>query len=216
MCNEGSKMNTIFRDIDYKELLTREIKNNNGIITTKQFESWGFNRQLLSKYEKENFLWRLQQGVYTLSELYHEKDDDNLLMLRSSYLIYSHHSALWQLGLSERPEYFYVTLPRSRSLPRSINYKCKAFYVQPKLWKEGALVKFNYLSAPIRFYNVERTVCDFVRTRDRTNEKTIQAVLNRCNKQNQINLKRLMQYAEKFKLLEEVNYYCKEIFSELI
>lgn len=116
-------MNTIFRDIDYKELLTREIKNNNGIITTKQFESWGFNRQLLSRYEKENFLWRVQQGVYTLSELYHEKDDDNLLMLRSSYLIFSHQSALWQLGLSERPEYFYVTLPRNRSLPRSIKYR---------------------------------------------------------------------------------------------
>ena len=76
------------------------IKKNNNIITTAQVVEMGFSRYLLSKYEKEGLLERERQGVYTLPDSVH--DDMYTLMLCSNKIIFSHETALFLNGLSDR------------------------------------------------------------------------------------------------------------------
>lgn len=202
--------------IDYKDFLTREIKNNNGIITTKQFVALGFNRQLLARYENELFLRRLQQGVYTLNELYEERDVDNLLMFRSQYLIFSHYSAIWQLGLSERPKKFYVTLPRNKSLPRSIGYRCEAFYVRPDFHELGMMETYNYIPVPVRYYKAERIICDFIRTNKRIGDKKTRMAVELCLSKGKVSNVRLKEYIEKFDIVEESKRYLPQSITGLL
>ena len=81
-------------------VILEALKKNNNIITTTQAIELGFSRYLLSKYEKEGLLERARQGVYVLPDSIH--DDMYTLMLRSKKIIFSHDSALFLNGLSER------------------------------------------------------------------------------------------------------------------
>lgn len=87
-----------------------EIKRNNNIITTAKVVELGFSRSLLSKYVKEGLLERSQHGVYTLFDVV--EDDMYTLMLRSDKIIFSHDTALYLNGLSERTPFIHsVTIP---------------------------------------------------------------------------------------------------------
>ena len=77
-----------------------EIKKNNNMITTSQVLSLGYSKQLLTNYVKEGLLERCRHGVYTLPNAVH--DDMYTLMLRSEKIVFSHDTALFLNGLSER------------------------------------------------------------------------------------------------------------------
>lgn len=70
----------------------------------------GFTRSLLSKYVRAGLLERERQGVYILANSIH--DDMYTLMLRSDKIIFSHDTALFLNGLSERTPFIHsVTIP---------------------------------------------------------------------------------------------------------
>lgn len=56
--------------MEINQVIMKEIKQNNNMITTAQVVSLGFSRALLSKCVKEGLLERGRQGVYILPELF--------------------------------------------------------------------------------------------------------------------------------------------------
>ena len=87
-----------------------EILNNHNQITTRQVSELGISRQTLSMYVKENLLVRTRRGTYILPDSIH--DDMYTLSLRSENIVFSHESALFLNGLSDRtPFCHYITLP---------------------------------------------------------------------------------------------------------
>ena len=79
----------------------------------------GFSRALLSKYVKEGLLERGRQGVYILPDSVH--DDMYTLMLRSEKIIFSHDTALFLNGLSERTPFTHsVTIPSNSVLSDTV------------------------------------------------------------------------------------------------
>ena len=97
--------------INYKIL--QIAKENHDTITTSQVTELGFSRALLSYYVKLGILERERQGVYILTDSIH--DDMYTLMLRSKKIIFSHDTALFLNGLSERTPFTHsVTIPTPR------------------------------------------------------------------------------------------------------
>ena len=95
------------------------IRANNNMITTSDVLSMGFSRMLLSKYVKEGLLERCRQGVYMLPE--ETQDDMYILMLSSKKIIFSHDTALFLNGLSDRTPFTHsVTIPSNACLPKAI------------------------------------------------------------------------------------------------
>lgn len=94
------------------QIIMTKIKENNNTITTAQVIELGFSRAILSKYVKEGLLERGRQGVYILPNSVH--DDMYTLMLRTDKIIFSHDTALFLNGLSERTPFEHtVTIPSS-------------------------------------------------------------------------------------------------------
>ena len=103
-----------------------EIKKNNNMITTSQVLSLGYSKQLLTNYVKEGLLERCRHGVYTLPNAVH--DDMYTLMLRSEKIVFSHDTALFLNGLSERTPFVHtVTIPSNAALPNSLKGECACF-----------------------------------------------------------------------------------------
>ena len=123
-------------------IILEKIKSNNNMITTAQVVKLGFSRAILSKYVKAGLLERSRQGVYILPDSIH--DHMYTLMLRSNNIIFSHDTALFLNGLSERTPFLHsVTIPGNTSLPNSLIGECQCYYIKPELHLLGVIEKEN-------------------------------------------------------------------------
>ena len=183
-----------------------EMKKNNNIITTARALEIGVSKSLLSKYTKSGSIERVRQGVYILPDSIH--DDMYTLMLRSEYIIFSHESALFLLGLSDRTPFEHsVTIPSDKSLPRTLKDECKCYYVSPDLHKIGITETKTTFSNVVRCYNAERCICDLLRSRNRLDEEMVlSSIKNYIGFKNK-DFNRLSQYARLFHVEKKIKTY---------
>lgn len=183
-----------------------EIKKNNNIITTAQIISLGYSKTLLVKYVKEGSLIRVKHGVYTLpNEVY---DDMYTLMMSTKKIIFSHDTALFLNGFSERTPFSHsVTIPSNTSLPHSVRGECICYYVKPELHKIGLINKSTTFGNNVRCYNMERTICDLLRSRNRCDEETVISSLKNYVKSKDKDLNLLALYSEQFKVGKVLKKY---------
>ena len=158
--------------MDINPRILEMIKNNNNTITTAQVVAMGFTRSLLTKYVRAGLLERERQGVYTLTNSIH--DDMYTLMLRSDKIIFSHDTALFLNGLSERTPFIHsVTIPSNTKLSNLLRDECMCYYIKPEFHQIGVITRKTTLGNEVRCYNAERTICDILRSRNRLDEETV-------------------------------------------
>ena len=173
------------------------IKNNNNMITTAQAVELGFTRSLLSWYVKKGVLERGRRGVYILSDSIH--DDMYTLMLRSDKIIFSHDTALFLNGLSERTPFIHsVTIPSNTKLSNLLREECVCYYIKPELHQLGVIKKKNTLGNEVRCYNAERTICDLLRSRNRLDQETVISAIKNYAVSSDKDLNLLAVYASQF------------------
>jgi len=186
--------------------ILQEIKKNNNVITTSQVLRLGFSKTLLTKYVKAGLLDRSGHGVYTLPDSV--IDDMYLLMLHSDKIIFSHDSALFLNGLSERTPFKHtVTIPSDSALPKSIKDECVCYYIKPELHKLGMIETTTTFGNIVRCYNKERTVCDLLRSRNRSDEETVIAAIKNYAVSADRDLNVLSSYAELLNVDRELKKY---------
>lgn len=184
----------------------KAIKRNKNMITTSEVISLGFSRALLTKYVKEGLLERSRHGVYTLPDSAH--DDMYTLMLRSERIIFSHDTALFLNGLSERTPFIHsVTIPSNTGLPSSLKDECICYYIKSELHKIGMVEKNTTFGNTVRCYNAERTICDLLRSRNRCDEETVISAIKNYAVYQDKNLNLLAEYAQIFRVTKELKRY---------
>lgn len=192
--------------MEINKLIMKEIQQNNNMITTAQVEKLGFSRALLSKYLKEGLLERSRQGVYILPDSVH--DDMYTLMLRTDKIIFSHDTALFLNGLSERTPFEHtVTIPSNSVLSGVLMEECNCYYVKPELYELGIVMKKTTFGNEVRCYNAERTICDLIRSRSRMDEETVISAIKNYAAYKDKDLNRLAAYAEKFRVSKILKQY---------
>lgn len=192
--------------MEINSIILEEIKKNNNMITTAQAVELGFSRYLLSKYEKEGLLERERQGVYILPDSVH--DDMYTLMLRSGKIIFSHDTALFLNGLSERTPFVHsVTIPNNTRVSKVIREECTCYYIKPELHQIGAITRKTTLGNVVRCYNAERTVCDLLRSRNRLDEETVISAIKNYAASSDKDLNLLAVYASQFGVDRELKRY---------
>ena len=183
-----------------------ELKLHNNMITTAQVVALGFSKSLLTKYLKGNLLERSRHGVYILSDTV--EDDMYTLSLSSPQMIFSHDTALFLNGLSERTPFMHtVTLPSNSALPSSLRDECNCFYVKPELHEVGVIEKPTTFGNVVRCYNLERTICDFLRCRKRCDEEMVISAIKNYVRYDEKDLNLLSVYAKQFKVTKDLKKY---------
>lgn len=144
----------------------------NGLIQTKTAVDHGVSRMMLSKLNKAGILFRIANGQYVFAS---ELGDDMLsLSRRSGLIVFSHESALFLNGLSERTPFEHaVTIPSSSTLIASVRQLCKVYYVKDALFEMGKTMLKTTMGNLVPAYGPERTICDIVRSRSRVAEETL-------------------------------------------
>lgn len=185
----------------------REISNeNNGLILTRVAIEKGISRSNLSKLCESGKITRIANGQYVLSD---DLNDELLsLQIRSKYVIFSHETALFLNGISERTPFEHtVTIPSSKTLARSISEQCKIYYIKDDLHNMGKVQLITPMGNSVPAYDMDRTICDIVRSRSRIADETFLSSLKQYAANPNKNLANLSIYASKMGILQQVRKY---------
>lgn len=175
-------------------------------LTTQFLTEQGISKTTICNYVKKGLLERVRHGVYILNDSIH--DEMYSLQLSSNKIVFSHETALFILGLSNRTPFIHsITIPSNSSVSKSIKNECKCFYVKPELYNLGLIEIKNTFGNFVRSYDAERTICDLLRNRSRIDEETfISAIKNYVEYKNK-NLNKLAEYSKVFGLENRIKTY---------
>lgn len=181
-------------------------KQNKNLITTAQVRDIGLSKTMLGKYVKVGSLIRVCHGIYALPDTI--IDEMYILTLRSKKIVFSHETALFLNGISDRtPFSSMITIPSNATISSEIKNDCTCFYIQPDLYGIGLEERKTTFGNFVRCYNAERTICDILRSRSRMDEETVVAAVKKYVQSKEKNLFLLYEYSQKFKVSEQVRKY---------
>ena len=188
------------------ETLNQLIRANNGQITRRQVEQAGLDPHLLGNLAKIGELERVDRGVYIDPEIF--EDDMYILQYRFSKGVYFKDTALFLHGMIDRtPGTYEMNVPLSYH-PTAINRYPVKVYRQKLEWQQLGV---ELVKSPgqhlVRTYNVERTLCDILRTRDASDSETIKQAMVAFSKMKHKNLHRLSEYADIFNVKGKIRAY---------
>ena len=192
--------------MNYEPILKELSEQGNNIITTAAAETAGISRAMLSKLCKGGKIQRIAKGQYMLSD---DMPDELLsIRLRTEYLIFSHETALFLHGISDRTPFVHsITTPTSKIPSPVLREECKVYYIKPELFELGRSEMKTPFGNRVPCYDLERTVCDIIRSRNKMGTETFLAALKQYATSPKKDLNRLNNYAKKMRLTTLVRQY---------
>lgn len=176
------------------------------VSTVSDIQKLGISKMMITYYVKENKLVRCGTGLYSLPDTI--VDEMYMFSLQSNKVIFSHESALFLNGLSDRMPFEYtVTVPQNRALSPKMRVECTCFYVKEKVYLLGVIEKKTPFGNLVRCYDAERTICDLLKNRNRIDEETITSGLRNYAKMKNKDLYKLGNYAQKLNVVAELHKY---------
>jgi predicted transcriptional regulator of viral defense system len=169
----------------------------NGLLFASKAVEAGISRTQLSALVKDGFLERSGRGVYVpAGEL---GDEYFALQQRAARIIYSHETALFFHRLTDRtPIRYSITVPSSYKPSALLKRSCKIFYIRQNLVDAGTITMPSGMGHTIFTYDLERTVCDIVRSRNKIEGQVFADTLKRYAARKDKDLNRLSLYAKNF------------------
>ena len=192
--------------MDYMSKLHELINRNNGMVLTKEATEHGIPRRYLKLAVENGMLERLSQGVYV--EPGEFEDKMYLLQARVGSAIFSHATAAYLHDLSDRdPLSFTVTLPRGYNGSYLRKAGFSVFTAKKELYDIGITTTKTHFGRDIKVYDTERTICDLINVRSKTDVAIISDAVKRYTKLKDKNIPKLMRYAQMFGVSEKLRSY---------
>lgn len=192
--------------MDYMTKLSAIAKSHGGIIETKIAAQHGISRAMLYNLCKENKIHRIVKGQYILPE---EMQDELLsISKRSENIIFSHETALYLHGISDRTPFEHTVTAPSGCIPSAaIRTECKIYYIKPELFELGKTTLRTPAGNDVFAYDLERTVCDVIRSRNKIGTETFLAALKMYAASPKKDLNKLNSYAKQMRVSNVLRKY---------
>jgi predicted transcriptional regulator of viral defense system len=182
------------------------VKEKNGLLLTSDLREYGIPRTYLSILEKRGELQRISRGIYSATG--YILDEMVAIQARYQAAIFSHETAAYLLDLSDRTPLFYsVTVPSGYNATSLKAMRVKVYFVNRRLFRLGSIVLKSPYGNDIRTFDLERTVCDVLRSRNQMDIQQVNEVLKRYVKKKEKDLDLLYQYAGQFGIQKIVREY---------
>lgn len=185
--------------MNYLEKLEKLIQKQHGTVLSADLDIYEIPRTYLQMMVAEGKLERVDRGVYVSIDAI----EDEMYAMQTKYpkLIYSHETALYLHGLSDRTPFEYsASVPSGYKVVGSVADRFKIYYIKKELHELGVETMKSPHGNPISAYDVERTVCDLIRSRSRIDVQILNDALKRFVKLKSADHSILLEYARKLKV----------------
>ncbi len=192
------------------EKLREILKDQNGILFTSDLANYGIPRTYLSILIKNGEIQRISRGSYIAVN--YMVDEMSGIQARYKGAIFSHETALYLLDLTDRTPLFYsVTVPARYNATLLKASGAKVFFVKRDLYQLGRITMQSSHGNDISTYDLERTICDLIRSRTRIDVQILNDVLKRFVKLKSEDYSTLMYYAKKLKVETVLKNYLEAL-----
>ena len=182
------------------------LEQNKGMIRTAQILDLGITKTVFYRYAKERELEQVAHGIYILTDAW--LDAMYLLHLRFGQIVFSHDTALFFHDLTDRePVEYSVTVKAGYNSSRLRAEGVKVYTVKSELINLGTTSAQTPFGHTVPVYDMERTICDLVRSRSNIEIQTLQGALKLYARRKEKNLRKLMQYAAAFRVEKILRQY---------
>ena len=192
--------------MNYMMELATIAKAHGGIIENKIAAQHGITKAMLYKLCKEDKIHRIVKGQYILPD----DMQDELLAIsnRSERIIFSHETALYLHGISDRTPFEHTVTAPSGCIPSAaIKSECKVYYIKPELFELGKTTLRTPAGNDVPAYDLERTICDVIRSRNKLGTETFLAALKMYAASPKKNLNQLNTYAKQMRVEKVLRQY---------
>jgi predicted transcriptional regulator of viral defense system len=192
--------------MNYIKNLNTLINEHSGIILTKQVTESGIPRTYIAGLVKSGVLERLERGVYISKDSF----DDEMYRLQAKYTraVFSHDSALFLHNLTDRnPLQYSVTVPAGYNSKNIQALGVKVYSIKKELYALGLTTGRTMFGREIKCYDMERTICDIIRSRNQMDIAILTDAIKRYSKLKDKNLPQLMRYAKRFRVTKLLRSY---------
>lgn len=183
-----------------KEKVIDFLNNNHGYITTSEFIDLGISKPIIQKFLNEGLIERVSYGLYMDSKMF--KDEYYILQKNYPLAIFSYNTALHILNLTNRtPMQIDITVPRDKKVRGNYNIH----RVSENYYNIGIIETLSPNGNPVKVYNVERCICDMLRTEGEFDLELQNKVLDYYFHSQEKDLDKLLEYAKIFNIYEKIN-----------
>ncbi len=188
------------------EQMNHLLKQHGGMLQTAHAISHGISKPTFYAYVKENNLKQTAHGVYIADDAW--VDAMYLLHLRCPEAVFSHETALFFHDLTDRePSPYSVTVKRGYSTTRLKADGITTFTVKEEWLRLGATTVQTPYGHTVPVYDMERTICDLIRSRNNIEMQTMQHALKTYVRRKDKNLRTLMKYAAELRVEKTLRQY---------
>lgn len=182
-----------------KEILNK----NNGIITSQMLNDRDIPSIYLTRMVKAGNLQRVDRGIYSTDEVM--VDEYYLLYKKNQRAIFSFSSALYLHSLTDRiPYQMEITLPSSYNSGH-INEDVIIHKVVEKYYALGRTIKKTMFGNEVACYDMERTICDLVRFRQKIDVEIFKKAITVYKENPERDYQKLRQYAQTMRISKQIN-----------
>ena len=184
-----------------------ELVQGHDYLTPKIAEDSGISKFKFYKYVRENGLEPVSRGVYSTGTVW--IDELYVLHKRCPNAVFSHDEAFYYYGLTDRePLVHTLTIYSGYNAHRLIaDGSCKVYTVKRELLNIGKTVVKDNDGNMIPMYDLERTICDLIRSRNSIEIQDFNSALKAYVARNDKDLNRLMEYAKLFRVDNVIRRY---------
>ena len=188
------------------EKLSNLVELRNGYLSITEAQELGISRTYVQEYISSNGFERVARGLYKSSDVW--TDDLYILALKNEKMVYSFDTALMLNGLTERePTEIFVTVSRAYNASHLRSMGIVVNHVRDEWVDLGRTVVKTTYGNEVSVYDMERTICDMLRVKDKKDPQMFAYAIKEYAKSAKKNLPRLMKYAKEFGVESELRQY---------
>lgn len=185
------------------EILKNFIEKNNGILLSSDVKKLNIHKQYIKILCNENYIERKEKGVYVKKGKI--VNDFFLLQQRFKTGIFSHNTALYFYHLTDRtPLKYDLTFKNNVRLNNEI---ITPHYIKEDKYELGLTELKLEDETTIKVYDMERTIIDILRDRNKIDLQIFNKAMNEYMKRKDKNLIKLSKYAKVFKVEKILQNY---------
>lgn len=192
--------------MDKRNVLEHLIEENNGYLLTSMAVENDVTKPFLAKYVKEKGMEKVARGVFITDDVW--PDELFIMQVRSSAVIYSGETALFLHGLIDK-EYseISVTVPTGYNASHLKSYSVQVRYAPRKIYELGVCEVASSSGNKVRVYDKERSICNLIIERNKVEVQNFQTAIKEYMSSKDKKISRLIEYAEKLGIRDEVMKY---------
>lgn len=179
----------------------------NDYLMPKTIRKSGVSKFKVYKYIHDNQLEQIRRGIYLTNSGW--VDELYILHQRCPNAVFSHDEAFYYHGLTDREPLTHTFTMYSGYNPHRLTAdgSCKVYTVKKELLDIGKIMVKDNDGNIIPMYDLERTICDLIRSRNSIEAQDFNAALKTYVSRKDKDLNKLMEYAKLFRVDKVMRRY---------